>query len=359
MERMFAHMPLQARLKTAYTVAHDYAANRLVGEDLALAEEILKYLVEDIDGDIRKAIADGVSECDFLPRDIALKLARDSDHVSLPIIAASPVLSDEDFIAIIPTASSVKQSFIASRPDIEQSVTDKISEEGCYDAVEACLKNQTAAISENGYHHILSRFDSEEAIQELLIRRPFLPTETVARLFSVLPEEHKQTLAEENGNQEPVSAGMIINMRERILVKSLDRRMTEYEQKKAFISLQKNNRLTASLMLRLLMNDNQSFFTAALAEASGISKKRVSSLISGRGYLGFRRLYERAAMPQYLYVAFRIVLEEVRKANNYHPRADKDNFRQRLVDRVATEYDLDDDMSIDALMEKLLPMEAE
>jgi uncharacterized protein (DUF2336 family) len=108
-------------------------------------------------------------------------------------------------------------------------------------------------------------------------------------------------------------------------------------------------------MLRLLIAGNHSFFSAALGHASGISKKRVISLTSGRGYLGFQRLYDRAEMPPYLYTAFRTAMEEHRKATHYHPRADLDNFRQRMIGRIAETYGWEDDLSLEELMEKLLP----
>ncbi|MCR9213282.1 MAG: DUF2336 domain-containing protein [Proteobacteria bacterium] len=354
-ERMFANMPLKTRLKTAQTVAHDFVANPLEGDDAVLAESVIRYLIKDIDSAVRATVSEEVKQCDFISRDIILSLAYDIDDVSLPVITYSSLLGEDDLITILNNASEEKQIAVASRPDLDIVVTNRIAEACCYDAIEACLENESAIIGNDGYHHIIVRYGDVNIIQELLIRRPLIPTETVTRLASFLPEQHKQVLEDENTQSETLSARMIINARERVLAKGLQRRMTDHEQKKASVSLQMEGRLSATLMLRTLINDNESFFTAALAQASGISKKRVGALISGRGYLGFRRLYERAQMPQYLYTAFRTVLEEIRKAKHYHPRADKENFRQRLVDKVAHAYDFDDDLSLDDLMEKLLP----
>lgn len=354
-ERMFANMPLKSRLKTAQTVAHDFVANPLEGDDAVLAESVIRYLIKDIDSAVRATVSEEVKQCDFISRDIILSLAYDIDEVSLPVVAYSTLLVDDDLINILNNASDEKQVAVASRPDLDLVVTNRIAKTCCYAAIEACLENDSSIIGNEGYQHIIVRYGSESIIQELLIHRPLLPPETVTRLGEFLPEQHKQVLEDGDVPSETLSARMIINARERVLAKSLQRRMTDHEQKKASISLQMEGRLSATLMLRMLIADNESFFTAALAQASGISKKRVSSLISGRGYLGFKRLYERAQMPQYLYAAFRSVLEEMRKAKHYHPRADKENFQQRLVDKVADVYDFDDELSLDELMEKLLP----
>jgi uncharacterized protein (DUF2336 family) len=354
-ERMFAGMPLKTRVKTAHTVAHDYATTAMSPEDLSLAESIIMYLAQDIDPKVRSTISEEVKECLYLAREIALQLAWDIDPVSLPVISCSRILTEEDLLEILEAANEAKQIAIARRTDIDVSVTHKIAVDCCYEAVEACLENKTAVIDHTGYHHVLLRYGKEETIQELMIHRPLLPGETIDRLRHFLPKEHQQTLNEEHDQPDNLTTRMILNARERVLTKSLNRRMTDYEQKKASVALEREGRLTATLMLRMLISDNQSFFTAALAQGSGISKKRVAALVSGRGYLGFRRLYERAQMPQYLYVAFRAVLEEIRKAAHYHPRADKENFKQRIIDRVAHEFDFEDDLSLEELMEKLLP----
>jgi len=353
--RMFADMPVKTRIKTAHTVSHDYATTSMSRDDLALAEAIINYLLLDIDSTVRAALSEKLKDCNFLSHETVQKLSQDVDVVSLPMIASSTLLTDRDLLEVLETASDAKQIAIADRAELDLMVTDEIAKKGCYEAVEACLENQAAIIGLEGYQHILQRFGNEEIIQELLFRRPDLPKDTVTRLCEFISEDYKQELMVGDHLSDAVSARMILNARERILAKNLSRRMTDYEQKKASLSLQKEGRLTATLMLRSLISGNQSFFLAALAEASGISKKRVNSLTSGRGYLGFRRLYDRAEMPNYLYEAFRTTLEEQRNARHYHPRADMDNLQQRLIDRIAHVFEWDDDMTLEELMEKLLP----
>ncbi|MFC4272408.1 DUF2336 domain-containing protein [Sneathiella chungangensis] len=352
---LFAKMPTPTRVSTARAAAEGFAAQNMADEDLALTQAIIDYFVEDIDVAVRQAIVDAVKDCEFLSHEIAMKLARDVDEISLPIVTHSPVLSDEDLWAILQNATNIKQTAIAGRPHLGVKSTAWIAEVGCYSAIKACLQNETAIIGKVAYNHILGRFGDIDPIQELLVHRPFLPSEIVYRLFDFISEEYKQILLDRNPVSESTSVRKILNAREKALAKTLDQRMTDHEQKKKSLALAREGRLTATLMLRLLIMGNHSFFAAALGHASGISKKRVVSLTSGRGYLGFQRLYDRAELPPYLYSAFRTAMEEHRKAEHYHPRADRDNFRQRLIDRIATIYGWEDGLSLEDLMEKLLP----
>lgn len=353
--QMFAKMPNNVRINTARAAALGFAAQAMKKEDLELTEAIIEHCVSDIDGMVRQAIAEAVKECEFLSPDIAMRLAQDDDEVSLPFVSLSPVLTDEDLWEILQSASNAKQTAIAGRPHLGLKSTGWIAETGCYSAIKTCLKNETSIIGKLAYNHIIGRFGDVDPIQELLVRRPFLPHDTLTRLCEIISEEYRQILVERNPASERTSTRKILNAREKALAKTLDRRMTDHEQKKASTSLQREGRLTATLMLRLLITGNHSFFAAALGQASGISKKRVVSLTSGRGYLGLQRLYDRAELPPYLYSAIRTVMEEHRKAAHYHPRADKENFRQRLIDRVAEIYGWDDGLNLEDLMEKLLP----
>ncbi|WP_288904024.1 DUF2336 domain-containing protein [uncultured Sneathiella sp.] len=352
---MFAKMPAPLRVNTARKAAEGFVAQQLANDDLDLTEAIISYFVNDIDTAVRQTIAETVKECEFLSHEIAMKLALDVDEISLPMVTCSPILSDEDLWTILQSASNRIQTAIAERPHLGVKSSACIAESGCYSAIKACLRNETAIIGKAAYDHILGRFGDIDPIQELMVHRPFLPEEIVSRLFDFISEEYKQILIERNPVSETTSVHKILNAREKALAKNLDRRMTDHEQKKKAIALNREGRLTATLMLRLLIAGNHSFFAAALGHASGISKKRVISLTSGRGFLGFQRLYERAQLPSYLYSALRTAMEEQRKATHYHPRADLDNFRQRLIDRIAETYGWEDDMSLEELMEKLLP----
>tara|TARA_R110002095_G_scaffold84398_1_gene73328 strand:- start:25358 stop:26479 length:1122 start_codon:yes stop_codon:yes gene_type:complete len=352
---MFAKMPTPKRVNAARTAAIEFAAEKLAGEDLELTSALIDYFVDDIDKAVRQTIAEAVKSCEFLSHKSAMKLALDAEEISLPVATYSPVLTDDDLWEILQSASNNKQTAIAGRPHLGIKSTGWIAQDGCYSAIKVCLKNETAIIGEAGYDNILGRFGDIDPIQRLLVHRPFLPAGFVTRMFDIISMEYKQILMDRNPVSESTSVRKIMNAREKALAKTLERRMTDHEQKKKCIALDREGRLTATLMLRMLIAGNNSFFAAALGHASGISKKRVVSLTSGRGYLGFQRLYDRAELPPYLYTALRTTMEEHRKAAHYHPRADLDNFRQRLIGRIAETYGWDHEMSLEELMEKLLP----
>ncbi len=352
---MFSAMPAPSRLNAARTAAQGFAAQEMAAEDLELTEAVVGYFAADEDATVRQTVAEAVKSCEFLSNAIALKLALDDDEIALPVVEQSPALRDEDLLLVLESASNAKQTAVAGRAHLGLKPTGWIAEHGCYPAIRVCLENETAIIGKSGYRHIMGRFGDVDPIQRLLVERPYLPAETVALLLDFITEEHRDILIERNPVTDTTSVHKILAAREKSLAKSLERRMTDYEQKKQCLALAREGRLSPTLMLRTLILDNHSFFAAALSHASGISKKRVISLTFERDYLGFQRLYERAGLPPYLYTAFRTTLEEYRRARQYHPRADRQTFFQRIIDRIAATYGFDEEMTLDELMEKLLP----
>jgi uncharacterized protein (DUF2336 family) len=75
--------------------------------------------------------------------------------------------------------------------------------------------------------------------------------------------------------------------------------------------LANTNQLTGALLLRALLCGNTRFLVDALAELSGLSARRITSILSDRSGHGFRALFERAGLPQSAFGAFRATLEVV------------------------------------------------
>jgi len=110
----------------------------------------LLALVNDEAERVRLAIADVVKDMPGVPPALIQRLARDiSIAVAEPVIRLSPVLTDQDLMALVaspPTPASVIA--VARRPGLAALVATSIAECGNNDAIGALLGNRSAAISE-------------------------------------------------------------------------------------------------------------------------------------------------------------------------------------------------------------------
>ena len=102
----------------------------LTDEDRETAAEILRIMAADAAELVRRALAVTLKDSPLVPRDVALKLARDVESISLPMLNFSPVFTDEDLAEIVRLGGPVRQLAIARRPTLSRTVTDALAEHG-------------------------------------------------------------------------------------------------------------------------------------------------------------------------------------------------------------------------------------
>lgn len=137
----------------------------LVGQVAEAAPETRRRVAELICG-----LPDG-------PRDLVLELAQDpSPLVAGPVVLFSPLLTDEDLLALIGRAPpAATTAAIARRAGIGPALADAIVECADSGAIKALLSNQTAQIREATLEALALQSEDNPEWQELLVERPVLP----------------------------------------------------------------------------------------------------------------------------------------------------------------------------------------
>ena len=151
----------------------------------------LSALVEDEAERVRAAIADALKDLPGVPRDLILRLARDSAvAVCDPVIRLSPLLTAEDLLGLIATRPSKgTATAVARRPGLSETVSDAIAATTDTEAVTALLQNQTAAIREATLDALIVRAGDIAAWHAPLVHRPRL-TARAARALSDIVTTH-------------------------------------------------------------------------------------------------------------------------------------------------------------------------
>jgi uncharacterized protein (DUF2336 family) len=85
-----------------------------------------------------------------LPPDVANRLARDVESVSLPIISFSPVFTDTDLAEIVRVGGSVRQMAVAKRPKLSSRITTLLVEQGDEDVVADGLRQRQRPLLGSG-----------------------------------------------------------------------------------------------------------------------------------------------------------------------------------------------------------------
>lgn len=322
-------------------------------EERTKAHDILRVMAADAAELVRRALAVTLRNSDLLPRDVALKLARDVESVCMPVLNFSPVFTDEDLTEIVEKGGAVRQLAIAKRPKLSEKVTGAIVRHGVEPAVQAACANDNATFAEKTLGEAMDRFAKSEQVLAAIAYRNVLPMAVTEKLIDLVGDQVRDHLLA-NQSLSPETALMIaMGAKERATVDLVDQAGRTSDMKGFVAHLHKAERLSASLLLRGLAHGHMSFLEWGLAELAGVPHHRTWLMIHDAGPLGLRAIYERAGLPVRLYAAFRAGVDTYHSMEFDGGPRDRERFQERMLQRFLTQPQPAARDDVDYLLEKM------
>ena len=308
----------------------------LTDSDRALAGEILRIMAADAAELVRRAVAVTLKSSPLLPRDVALKLARDVEGVCLPVLAFSPVFTDEDLADIVRLGGPVRQLAIARRPTLTRAVTDALARHGEEKPLAAACANDKADFGEAALQRIVDRFAESERVLTAVAYRAALPMSVSERLVALVSEQVREHLVAKHAIPPEVALELAFGATERATVDLVDQAGRTADVKGFVAHLNKDKRLNASLLLRALAQGHMTFFEWSVAELAGVPHHRTWLMIHDAGPLGLKAIYERAGLPARLFTAFRAAVDTYHSMEFDGGARDRERFQQKMLQRFLT-----------------------
>jgi uncharacterized protein (DUF2336 family) len=188
--RQFLHWVRAARpgerAEATFALARAYLHSDLSPDDLAAAEGAMIMLLDDPSPLVRRAMSEVFASSQKAPPVVVHALANDQADVALPLIARSPLLSDDDLIDLVRAGNAEVQLTIAGRPLIGTAVAASLANLATAEACLALLQNCEANIALGSVERIVERFGHIAAIRENLLARDDLPMALRQSLLSKL-----------------------------------------------------------------------------------------------------------------------------------------------------------------------------
>ncbi len=133
---------------------------------------------------VRAILADEIKRLDCIPREVALRLAKDVDAlVSAPILEYSPLLSDADLMEIIAGGQVSKAlAAIARRRPLSDDISDALVQSLDVPAVASLLTNPDARIRKETMDRIVAEAEEIESWHQPLVLRADLSARAVRRI---------------------------------------------------------------------------------------------------------------------------------------------------------------------------------
>ncbi len=341
------------RAVAAHKLCRTIDREALTDEERLAAADILRVMAADAAELVRRALAVTLKSSEVLPHDVALKLARDVESISLPLLNFSPVFSDDDLSEIVRLGGPVRQLAIAKRPQLSEKVTGAIVEHGSEAAVETAVANDNASFSENILQRALDRFEKSEQVLAAVAYRNALPLAVTERLINMVGDQVRDHLLNHHALTPETALTIAIGAKERATVDLVDQAGRAADPKAFAAHMNKAQRLSASLLLRSLAHGHMTFFECALAELAGVPHHRTWLMIHDAGPLGLRAIYDRAGLPARLFAAFRAGVDTWHSMEFDGGLRDRERFQERMLQRFLTQPQGAARDDVDYLLDKM------
>ena len=341
------------RAVAAHKLCRTIERAAMTDEERDRAHDILRVMARDAADLVRRAVAVTLKNSPVVPRDVALRLARDIESVSLPILTWSPSFTDDDLAEIVRLGGPVRQVAVAKRPQLSSKVTEVIAEVGVERAVEVACANDNAEFAERTLQALIDRFEQSERVLSAVAYRQVLPPAVTEKLIDLVSDQVLDHLVSAHALSPDTALQIALGAKERATIDLVDQ-VGRTSDVKAFVThLNKNCRLTPSLLLRALAHGHMTFFEWGVAELAGVPHHRTWLMIHDAGPLGLRAIYERAGLPARLLPAFRAGVDTFHAMEFDGGVRDRERFQERMLQRFLTQAHTTCREDMDYLLDKV------
>lgn len=338
-KRLTEEPSARVRSMLAAKIAMDYRSGNFTQSESDIAADIFRILLRDTERKVRQAMAEQLSHCPYVPRDVILRLANDEMEVAVHILEYSDVLTEDDLIAIVrSTREIMKLRAIARRDTVSEKLSNSLMDTDNELVLRDLFKNKGAVLEERHMIKSWTSISASQTLLETLVNRGGLPLTIAEKLFFAVSEELKRVLSRQYRLHVPSVQKAANDAREWEMLGIVpnggsghpndDERVEEL-----VLELHSGGRLTHSLLIRALCMGDLNLFEAGLAKLAGVPRVNARILLMDNGSLGFQSIYKTSSMPDGFYEAVRTLLRLSLEETEYGS-IQRPDFRKRIIDRI-------------------------
>lgn len=337
-----------ATQKICISIRQGLAANE---RDFAL--KILHHIMTDAASMVRRALAITLRNSPELPRSIARKLIADIDNIAVPVLAESPVLTDDDLISVLSSRAAVKIRAIAKRSTVTGTIVDQVVRLGDNIAIANLAANDGAELSEATAQNILKLYHSDDLIKNAFIDRHDLPPSIVEKLLTLVSEEAAWRINKHHALPVELAIDLAGRARERASMELFDQVWVSRDLMGLVQRIHEQGRLTTSLILRAAGCGLMAFVEHGLSVKAEVPFGKARLMLHDTGPFGIRTLGHRAgfsaAQIRVLHAAC-VIHRDLEESGQFQSR---EQFQARMIQRLMSLSLPWDDHEQDWFMERL------
>ena len=169
-------------------------SDRCSDEQVDIYDSVLLRLVDMVEAEVRRYVAEQMSSLRRGPEETIRRLADDDIEVAEPILVRSTVLRDKDLIKIAEKRGTTHCFAIAQREVLSEDVTSILVREGDLKVKRKIASNDGASLTNESLTALISDAASDATLQLSLSERGDLAEAHITSLVAVASEEVRKRL---------------------------------------------------------------------------------------------------------------------------------------------------------------------
>ena len=291
------------------------------GELSPVLGEIFLTLARQAEREVRKVLSQRLAHADWAPPALINLLALDEIEIARPVLAASPLLKDEDLLRVLVEATLEHQVEVARRPNLGGRVADAIIDRGEPATLTALAFNRTAEISLDGLRRLVEQSRRVAALRGPLTRHPRMTEQLAKQMYLWVGAALRQSICERFQVDEARLASLV----ERSVYDARSGTMRpapandpdrDEMERRLVAKLQSAGQLRAGYLIRSIREQRLGLFVHALAALGGFTVAEVREALAARTPETLFYACAAAGVDRAVYPA---LLAEIRRLNDGMP----------------------------------------
>ena len=271
---------------------------------------VLSQLTDAMEKAVRAELAERFAPLAHAPSVLVNRLAHDEEPgVASPVLEASPVLTDEDLLAVIRRRSQGHMQAVSRRQEVSEAVSDAIVEHGNDETLGVLLANDRARLSRQASEAAVDRARLNPGLHEVTVNRASLPPDLLNEMYFVVEARLRQKILEQNARLDPVLLDHALAAGRTRIATEDGSLPPDYAASQAEIEpLRADDQLTPQTLAGFLRSGQQTHFISALAQLADVDFHTVRRILTSREIDALAVVCKAADLDRALFLTYAVVL---------------------------------------------------